>query len=342
MRRGKVHPTPQANSDFLSILPATILTLTVTLSPEDKEVLSYLLSLSSSSSSSFAGQKKKASSVSEHPPQFHCNCFSCYTSYWARWDSSPNRQRIHEIIDAYEDRLEKKKMQNVKNKKEKKNKKKKRELKCSKVGDDEKSGFEESVKELSTLEWKLELLQPGEREIKTRKYNKSGSRGKTSKAVETRKRNPQGRIQATTTPAHNCLKYEPRLTRQPTIETITTKDPNHKLGRSQWFNTLLTLALAHFSGICYFEESWRQLHKPLGINHGTDKHDRFPPGQSRRAGHLLQALSNVTCRLNNGSVLARKLARPHSTQSQALPQHPLLGTAIHHLPLHTLDIPSHS
>ena len=26
-------------------------------------------------------------------------------SYWARWDSSPNRQLIHEIIDAYEDGL---------------------------------------------------------------------------------------------------------------------------------------------------------------------------------------------------------------------------------------------
>lgn len=26
-------------------------------------------------------------------------------SYWARWDSSPNRQLIHEIIDAFEDGL---------------------------------------------------------------------------------------------------------------------------------------------------------------------------------------------------------------------------------------------
>ncbi|KAK6919285.1 hypothetical protein RJ641_015189 [Dillenia turbinata] len=139
MSRGKVHPTHQANSDLLSLLPATILALTAILSPEDKEVLSYLLSLSSSSSD----HKKKASSVSEHPPEFHCNCFSCYTSYWARWDSSPNRQRIHEIIEAYEDGLdlEKKKMKSVKNKKNKK-----KELKSNTVGDAEKSGFAESVK----------------------------------------------------------------------------------------------------------------------------------------------------------------------------------------------------
>lgn len=34
-------------------------------------------------------------------------------SYWVRWDSSPNRQLIHEIIDAYEDGL------SAQNKKEK-------------------------------------------------------------------------------------------------------------------------------------------------------------------------------------------------------------------------------
>lgn len=26
-------------------------------------------------------------------------------SYWVRWDSSPNRQLIHQVIDAYEDGL---------------------------------------------------------------------------------------------------------------------------------------------------------------------------------------------------------------------------------------------
>ncbi|KAL2539969.1 Uncharacterized protein Adt_00947 [Abeliophyllum distichum] len=26
-------------------------------------------------------------------------------NYWAKWDSSPNRQLIHEVIDAYEENL---------------------------------------------------------------------------------------------------------------------------------------------------------------------------------------------------------------------------------------------
>lgn len=43
-------------------------------------------------------------------------------SYWVRWDSSPNREIIHEILDAYEDGLLQKKKNyyynNVKNRKE--------------------------------------------------------------------------------------------------------------------------------------------------------------------------------------------------------------------------------
>lgn len=42
-------------------------------------------------------------------------------SFWARWDSSPNRQLIHEIIDAFEDGL----AQNKKTNKSKKERKKK-------------------------------------------------------------------------------------------------------------------------------------------------------------------------------------------------------------------------
>lgn len=41
-------------------------------------------------------------------------------SYWVRWDSSPNRQVIHEIIDAFEDGLVNTK--GAKNKKERKKK----------------------------------------------------------------------------------------------------------------------------------------------------------------------------------------------------------------------------
>ncbi|KAM3328059.1 GPI-anchored hemophore cfmA [Capsicum galapagoense] len=45
----------------------------------------------------------------DHVTSFNCYCFSCYMSYWVKWDSSPNRQLIHEILDAYEDGLHSKK-----------------------------------------------------------------------------------------------------------------------------------------------------------------------------------------------------------------------------------------
>ncbi|XP_052178652.1 uncharacterized protein LOC127792244 [Diospyros lotus] len=98
--KGKVHPSPPVIADRLSLLPATILTLAAALSPEDKQVLAYLISCSGACSSTSSG----------HRPQFHCNCFSCYMSYWVRWDSSPNRQLIHEILDAYEEGLFKKRL----------------------------------------------------------------------------------------------------------------------------------------------------------------------------------------------------------------------------------------
>ncbi|CAI9787858.1 unnamed protein product [Fraxinus pennsylvanica] len=116
-KKGTVHPTPQlASEKLLSFLPATILTLTVTLSPEDREVLAYLISCSSTNFSNNHvnnTQKTTSTAAADHRPSFNCYCFSCYTSYWVRWDSSPNRQLIHEIIDAYEDDLQ------MKNKKEK-------------------------------------------------------------------------------------------------------------------------------------------------------------------------------------------------------------------------------
>ncbi|KAA8526560.1 hypothetical protein F0562_008237 [Nyssa sinensis] len=114
--KGKVHPSLPAIADHLSLLPATILTLTVALSPEDKQVLAYLISCSGTSNN-FSGHRKTAHKSGlhggggggDHPPQFHCNCFRCYMSYWVRWDTSPNRQLIHEILDAYEEGLFQKK-----------------------------------------------------------------------------------------------------------------------------------------------------------------------------------------------------------------------------------------
>ncbi|KAG5561295.1 hypothetical protein RHGRI_004356 [Rhododendron griersonianum] len=109
-RKGTVHPSPPLISDHLAFLPATILTLAAALSPEDREVLAYLISCSSTGSFSChqktnTHKKLLATSTSsgDHPPSFTCNCFRCYTSYWVRWDSSPSRQTIHEIIDAFEE-----------------------------------------------------------------------------------------------------------------------------------------------------------------------------------------------------------------------------------------------
>lgn len=122
-KKGTVHPSPQIKSDdqLLSLLPVAIFSLAAVLSPQDREVLAYLIS-----TASYSGERNFTSRVNKtkprivshfdnHSPLFHCDCFSCYTSYWVRWDSSPSRQLIHEIIDAFEDSLEKKKQR--KNKK---------------------------------------------------------------------------------------------------------------------------------------------------------------------------------------------------------------------------------
>ncbi|CAN8294100.1 unnamed protein product [Cochlearia groenlandica] len=117
-KKGTVHPSPppqtKSGDNILSLLPITILSLTAVLSPEDREVLSYLISTASYSNDKNQISRlnktkphKKSHFDNNHSPMFHCDCFSCYTSYWVRWDTSPSRQLIHEIIDAYEDSLEK-------------------------------------------------------------------------------------------------------------------------------------------------------------------------------------------------------------------------------------------
>ncbi|XP_061340813.1 uncharacterized protein LOC133287260 [Gastrolobium bilobum] len=116
--KATVHPSPPVISDQLSFLPATILTLAAALSPEDREVLAYLIFCSSAATppafANFSGNSRRGANKSavakgsvdgDHSPLFNCSCFNCYTSYWVRWDESPNRQLIHEIIDAFEDWL---------------------------------------------------------------------------------------------------------------------------------------------------------------------------------------------------------------------------------------------
>uniref|UniRef100_A0A2P2JAP9 Uncharacterized protein n=1 Tax=Rhizophora mucronata TaxID=61149 RepID=A0A2P2JAP9_RHIMU len=134
-KKGKVHPSPPSIAGQLSLLPVAILTLAAALSPEDKEVLAYLLSCSGTAASdNFTANRRtthhaggddrgrdgeEGGGDGDHGPTFGCYCFSCYLSFWARWDTSPNRQVIHEIIEAYEEGLFQKKRKSEKKKKEK-------------------------------------------------------------------------------------------------------------------------------------------------------------------------------------------------------------------------------
>nr|GME11584.1 neurogenic protein mastermind [Ipomoea batatas] len=108
-RKNTVHPSPPLVSDKLAFLPAAILAITAALSPEDQEALAYLISCPSGNFSATRKTTSSSSSFSGHPPSFNCYCFNCYMSFWVRWDSSPNRQLIHQVIDAYEDGLQSKK-----------------------------------------------------------------------------------------------------------------------------------------------------------------------------------------------------------------------------------------
>ncbi|KAK4780025.1 hypothetical protein SAY87_016131 [Trapa incisa] len=127
--KGKIFPSPSSVSlpppcsrdvtSVLRLLPVAIFTLASALSLEDREVLAYMIA-SSISSSNIEGSnggkrssKKQFSGVGgggggggpHKPPAFGCDCFDCYTSFWLRWDSSPNRERIHQVIEAFEEHL---------------------------------------------------------------------------------------------------------------------------------------------------------------------------------------------------------------------------------------------
>ncbi|GAB2224708.1 hypothetical protein Droror1_Dr00005476 [Drosera rotundifolia] len=98
-----VHPSSSSHRQHhhdndLAYLPAFILALTAALSPSDKELLAYLLSSSTTTTTNSPAPKQ-----GDHSPCFGCKCFRCYMSYWVRWDESPNREIIHEIIDQFEE-----------------------------------------------------------------------------------------------------------------------------------------------------------------------------------------------------------------------------------------------
>ncbi|KAB2090515.1 hypothetical protein ES319_A03G127900v1 [Gossypium barbadense] len=127
--KGKVYPSPSSSSSassredhlsVLNLLPAAILVVASVLSLEDRQVLAYMITRSlkttttTTTNPSLISPKKRSSKKhpppsaakpSHKPPDFDCDCFDCYTTYWLRWDSSPNRELIHQVIEAFEDHL---------------------------------------------------------------------------------------------------------------------------------------------------------------------------------------------------------------------------------------------
>ncbi|KAL5794196.1 hypothetical protein ACOSP7_002790 [Xanthoceras sorbifolium] len=161
-KKGKVHPSPPSatggadhHHHYLALvqLPATILTLAAALSPQDKQVLAYLISCCGTTTTKTGSD---SGSGDDHPPVFECNCFRCYLSFWARWDASPNRQLIHEIIEVYEEELmlfEENKKTTTTTKKKKKKKLKKREKREKRTCDHESRNVEkEELAELDSVE----------------------------------------------------------------------------------------------------------------------------------------------------------------------------------------------
>ncbi|KAK1294757.1 hypothetical protein QJS10_CPA16g00957 [Acorus calamus] len=124
MKHRKVHPSPSSTPadpslSVLSLLPAAILALTAALGVDDREVLAYLITQSLNLPSPPSEEKrrcnKKPSAAASaaasgggglHRAAFDCGCFGCYMSYWCRWDSSPDRELIHRVIEAFEEHLE--------------------------------------------------------------------------------------------------------------------------------------------------------------------------------------------------------------------------------------------
>ncbi|KAK2991215.1 hypothetical protein RJ640_001657 [Escallonia rubra] len=94
----------------MNLLPAAILALVSILSLQDREVLAYMItrSMKSTNPATVSDEKKKTqkkSGMPHKPSVFDCECFGNYTSYWFRWDSSPNHKLIHQAIEAFEDHL---------------------------------------------------------------------------------------------------------------------------------------------------------------------------------------------------------------------------------------------
>ncbi|RWW02776.1 hypothetical protein BHE74_00030860 [Ensete ventricosum] len=108
--KGKIHPSPPPHDALavLSLLPAEFLAQTAALREEDKEMLAYLLTRSIEGPAAAAEERRhrqRPGGATQHLPVFGCGCFDCYTGFWSRWDCSPDRELIHQAIEAFEEHL---------------------------------------------------------------------------------------------------------------------------------------------------------------------------------------------------------------------------------------------
>ncbi|XVF11503.1 hypothetical protein REPUB_Repub08aG0033000 [Reevesia pubescens] len=116
-KKGRVYPSLPSPSSLASyrdpnsvfkLLPVAILALASALPPEDQEVLAYMITrsiISTTNNPSTLTHQPKNKCKKGKVPLFQCGCFDCYTRFWYRWDSSPNRDLIHQVIEAFEDHL---------------------------------------------------------------------------------------------------------------------------------------------------------------------------------------------------------------------------------------------
>ncbi|OMP08369.1 hypothetical protein COLO4_06543 [Corchorus olitorius] len=119
-KKGRVYPSlsssPASYRDpdsVFKLFPVAILALAAALPPQDREVLAYMITRSiistmnpSASQTHHQNQNQPKNKCKKGKvPVFQCGCFDCYTRFWHMWDSSPNRDLIHQVIEAFEEHL---------------------------------------------------------------------------------------------------------------------------------------------------------------------------------------------------------------------------------------------
>ncbi|RCV06511.1 hypothetical protein SETIT_1G168700v2 [Setaria italica] len=109
---GKIHPSPAEDpiAAAFRLLPAAILVLVAGLTPEDQRVLAHLVTRSflvgwDAATAPPPEQARGGRRRRGHPPTVGCLCFECYGSFWTRWGCSPQHDRIHAALEAFEEHL---------------------------------------------------------------------------------------------------------------------------------------------------------------------------------------------------------------------------------------------